>query len=184
MELFGNRSSRWLGVVALGIAVAAPAVAEDLWKSFESKKGQFSVEVPGEPILTTTKNKSFVGTITNHIFTVLDEETFQKYTIDYSEVPSFAVEFTGADVIIDHAKGALLKETLSKPTSFEEITVAGKKGKKLVYQTPPVKDLPGLRGEAIFILRGDRLYVLDVQVPLEDSGERASRFLGSLDFID
>lgn len=184
MKLRWTRSIWSLGVVALGIALAAPAVAEDPWKAFESKEGGFSVEVPGEPTLSTTKKKSFVGTITNHIFTVLDEKTFQKYTVDYSEVPGFAVAFTGADVIIDHAKGALLKETLSKPTSFEEVTVAGEKGKRLVYDTPPVKNNPELRGEAIFVLRGDRLYVLDVQVPLDDSGARASRFLGSLDFID
>ena len=71
---------RFSGRLARGLTVAAPAVAEDLWKSFESKKGQFSVEVPGEPILTTTKRKSFVGTITNHIFTVLDEENADPLT--------------------------------------------------------------------------------------------------------
>jgi hypothetical protein len=45
----------------------------------------------------------------------------------------------GPDTIYKHAKGALLKKTFSKKVSYTDITISSAKGKKLVYDTPPIR---------------------------------------------
>ena len=99
------------------------------WDFYKSAEGRFRMRVPMEPVVPTSQKDSFIGTITNHIFTVLREENYEKFTVDYSEIPSFAVEFTGEDTIIDHAKGALLSQTMSKPISLmhaaQEMRIGG-----------------------------------------------------------
>jgi len=174
---------RWLALslVSCGVGIAAlPAVANE-WDYFKSAAGRFSVKVPETPVESMRKNDSFIGTITSHVFTVLREDNYEKFTVDYSEIPSFAVEFTGADTIIDHAKGALLSQTMSKPTSYVDFTVDGFPGKRLTYDTPPRKGHPALHGEAVFVMVGHRLYVIDAQLPMADKEERANRFLSSVD---
>ena len=178
-----NSTGRWLALIlasgVIGIA-AFPAVANE-WDYYKSAAGRFSVKVPETPVLTTETDSSFIGTITSHLYTVLREDHYEKFTVDYSEIPSFAVEFTGADTIMDHAKGALLSQTMSKPTSYVDFKVDGFPGKRLTYETPPRKGHPALHGEAVFVMVGHRLYVIDAQLPMADKEERANRFLSSVD---
>ena len=181
-----GRSRRCWAVLVLGVVgvmVGTSGARADNWDYFKSPAGRFSVRVPETPKATVSEKHSFIGTITNHIFTVLREDHYEKFTVDYSDIPSFAVEFTGADTIIDHAKGALLSTTHAKPISYIDLKVDGHKGKKLVYDVPPRDGHPELRGEAIFVVVGDRLYVVDAQLPADqhkDGG--AKRFFESLDF--
>lgn len=170
-------------ILSLGLMglVAFPAAANE-WDYYKSAAGRFSVKVPDAPVLSTRKNDSFIGTITSHVFTVLHEDHYEKFTVDYSEIPSFAVEFTGADTIIDHAKGALLSQTMSKPTSYVDFKVDGYPGKRLTYDTPPRKGHPALHGEAVFVMVGHRLYVIDAQLPVADTNDKAKRFMSSISF--
>jgi len=168
---------------AVGVIVGTSSAGADDWDYFKSAAGRFSVQVPETPKASVSEKHSFIGTITNHIFTVLREDHYEKFTVDYSDIPSFAVEFTGADTIIDHAKGALLSTTLAKPISYTDLEVDGHKGKKLVYDVPPRDGHPELRGEAVFVVVGDRLYVVDAQLPANDHKDgNAKRFFKSLDF--
>ncbi len=178
-----NSTGRWLALIlascVMGLA-ALPAAANE-WDYYKSAAGRFSVRMPETPVESMRKNDSFIGTITSHVFTVLRKDNYEKFTVDYSEIPSFAVEFTGADTIIDHAKGALLLQTMSKPTSYVDFKVDGFPGKRLTYETPPRKGHPALHGEAVFVMVGHRLYVIDAQLPMADKEERAKRFLSSVD---
>ncbi len=181
----GSNRKRLVGLVlgAVGVIVAASGAGANEWDYFKSAAGRFSVRVPEAPKASVSEKHSFIGTITNHIFTVLREDHYEKFTVDYSDIPSFAVEFTGADTIIDHAKGALLSTTHAKPSSYTDLKVDGHTGKKLVYDIPPRDGHPELRGEAVFVVVSDRLYVVDAQLPADqhDSG-RAKRFFESLNF--
>lgn len=167
-----------------GLVLVASTAGADEWDYFKSAAGRFAVQVPREPVATVTKKESFIGTITNHIFTVLRKDHYEKFTVDYSDIPSFAVEFTGDGIIIDHAKGALLSTTLAKPISYTDIEIDGHKGKKLVYDIPPRDGHPELRGEAIFVVVGNRLYVVDAQLPAKLHREgRAKHFFKSIDLF-
>jgi hypothetical protein len=166
----------WLCAAPVSVS-GAPTPA---WVSFKSPDAGFSVEMPTDPKPSTLVTSSFIGDVTSHLFT--SWEGNMKFTVDYSLIPGFALRFAGADTIYDHARGALLKQTWSKPVSFVDVTVNGKAGKQLVYDTPPVPGKPELAGIASFFLVGDRLYVADATVPAGASEADAQRFLASLRF--
>jgi hypothetical protein len=172
-----------LAVLSLVLVTLAPrlgseARAEQDWTTYTSKVGRFSVDLPGEPVETATQRHSFIGTIKNYIFTTQSGE--DTYTIEYSDIPHFAIHFAGADRIYEHAKGALLKKTFGKTTSYVDVTVSGEKGKRLEYDTPPVAGHPEMRGDAILVLVGTRLYVIDEVVPEADADAKSQRFLSSV----
>jgi len=170
-----------LALAFTGLVLAASAAGANEWDYYKSAAGRFAVQIPEKPIVSTTKKESFIGTITNHIFTVLRKDHYEKFTVDYSDIPSFAIEFTGAGTIIEHAKGALLSTTLAKPISYTDVKIDGHKGKKLVYDVPPRDGHPELRGEAIFVVVGNRLYVVDAQLPASKHADgRAKHFMDSV----
>jgi hypothetical protein len=174
---------RWFSAFTLGGLVVASGLgrAQGQWVTFQSSGAQFSIEMPQQPRTTKMTTSSFIGDVTDDLFTAT--ETNGRFTVDYSRIPRFALDFAGAGTIYDHAKGALLKQTWSKPISFEDITTAeGQTGKRLVYQTPPVPGKPKFYGEAHFFLVGDRFYAVDATVPAGDSEADAKRFLASIRF--
>jgi hypothetical protein len=167
-----------LSALAFVCLAAAPASAQAKWVSFTSKEARFSVEMPTKA--TTTSTSSFIGTVTNEIFT--SWEGGEKFTVDHSQIPRFALDFAGPDTIYSHASAALLKQTWSKQTSFTDVTVNGRQGKQLVYDTPPVPGKPDIKGIANLFLVGDRLYVIDAAVPAGEPEADAQRFLASVRF--
>ena len=168
-------------LVPLGILCRAEVQSGDAataqWKPFQSEAGRFSVLMPAPPKETQTKQRSIIGTVTNQIFTAWSGQ--EKFTVDYSDLPHFGVTFAGTNRIYDHTKGALLKQTLSKMSYFDDATLNGLKGKRLVYDTPPRQGYPEVTGEAYFLLLGDRLYVVHSTVPIGDSEANAKRFFAS-----
>ena len=144
------------------------------------QEAKFSVEMPTTPAASTLTTGSFIGDVTSHLFTSWEGNA--KFTVDYSPIPRFALEFAGADTIYDHARGALLKQTWSKPVSFLDVTVNGRTGKQLQYDTPPIPGKSELSGMASFFLVGERLYVVDAIVPAGASEDDAKRFLASIRF--
>ena len=167
-------------VLYVSLFAAGSSHAKEDWITFNSPEGKFSVEVPSQPEKSKTEITSFIGTVTNHIFVIWSGN--EKFTVDYSDLPGFAVAFAGANTIIDHAKGAMAKETLAKVQSFTDVTVGKYKGKKFVFDMPPMKGKPAMHAVAYFFLVGDRLYVIDAEVPKGDGEERADRFLASINF--
>ena len=167
-------------LLAIFCLLAAPASAQQPWVTFSSKQARLSVEMPTQPKPSTTETDSFIGKVTNEIFT--SWEGNEKFTVDHSQIPRFALDFAGADTIYGHASAALLKQTWSKQISFTDVTVNGNRGKQLVYDTPPVPGKPEIKGLANLFLVGDRLYVIDAAVPAGDSEANAQRFLASVRF--
>ncbi len=167
-------------VFALALLAAAPASAQEKWVSFASEQARFSIDMPTQPKATTTTTSSFIGNVTNEMFTSWEGD--EKFTVDHSQIPRFALDFAGADTIYDHASAALLKQTWSKQVSFGDVTVNGRQGKQLVYDTPPVPGKPEIKGLANLFLVGDRLYVIDAAVPAGESEADAQRFLASVRF--
>jgi hypothetical protein len=171
-----------LACLALAAVTGLPAPearGQQEWVTFSSEDGRFSVLVPVHPVKTETHQKSFIGEVTNHIFTAESEP--DAFTVDYSDIPHFALEFAGSDTVYEHAKGALLKKTFGKPTSYEDHAIAGHKGKRLVYDTPSVPGHVEMRGDAVLVLVGNRLYVIDAVVPEAQADVKSERFLSSIE---
>lgn len=166
-----------VGVTAL-IGSAANGHSETAWKKLDLKNQGLSVLMPGNPKSKEIHNKSFIGDIVTH--EVYLDDGRDSYSVEYTDIPGFAVAFSGSDTIYKHAKGALLKTTLSKSVSFTDITLSGMHGKRLVYDTPSKPGHPEMQGEARFFLSGDRLYVADAVVEMDGGKERMMRFFSSL----
>jgi len=166
------------GLIGVGFGDADAAQGDGgVWKPFRSEAGRFIVDMPGKPEEDTTHTRSFIGTVTNHVF--VGTEDHDLYTVDYSDLPGVAVTFAGDATIFSHAKGALLKKTMGKETSFEKTTLNGMKGVHLVYDTPPVENHPRMHGESYMFLMDKRLYVVDATVSLEHSQDKARAFFKS-----
>jgi hypothetical protein len=146
----------WLSAATLSVFGAQ----QPAWVSFQSEDAGFSIELPTNPTASTLTTSSFIGDVTSHLFTSWEGNV--KFTVDYSEIPRFALDFAGAATIYDHARGALLKQ--------------------LLYDTPPVPGKPEMYGAANLFLVGDRLYVADAAVPAGASEADAKRFLESIRF--
>jgi len=172
--------NRFALVLLASSLCAAPTSAQQPWVTFASKEARFSIEMPTQPKPSTMTTESFIGKVTNEIFT--SWEGNEKFTVDHSKIPDFALRFAGADTIYGHASAALLKQTWSKQVALSDVSVNGRQGKQLVYDTPPVPGKPEMHGIANLFLVGDRLYVIDATVPVGDSEVDAERFLASVRF--
>ncbi len=167
-----------IGMAALAVP-AARGDSDEKWQKLDLKAAGLSVLMPGTATPTDIHTKSFIGDIVTHEYYV--DVDRNSYSVEFSDLPGFAVSFSGSGTIYEHTKGALLKKTLSKPVSFTDITLNNVKGKKLVYDTPTKPDHPEMQGEAHMFLLGDRLYVANAVVEMDGMEERLKRFFSSLE---
>lgn len=161
------------------VAFTANGASNSAWNTLQLKAQKLSVVMPGTAKTKEIHSSSFIGDITTHEYYV--DHGRDAYSVDFTDLPGFAVAFSGSDTIYDHAKGALLKETLSKTISFTDISLSGVQGKKLVYDTPTKPGHPEMQGEARFFLFGHRLYTADAVVEMDGSEGKFRRFFSSLD---
>jgi hypothetical protein len=167
-----------IGVAVAGVQSAAGSSVAS-WTTFKSETEHLSVLMPGTPQAREKHNKSFVGDITTVEHSA--KEGLDTYTVDYTSLPGFAISFSSADGIYDHAKGAVLKNTFSKAISYTDITLNGVQGKKLIYDTPTKPDHPEMQGEARFFLFGTHLYTVDAVVEMKDADAKLEKFFSSLE---
>lgn len=173
-------------VVLLGLAIAMAALAVPAawadshvkWQKLDLEAADLSVLMPGTAKPKDIHTKSFIGDIVTHEYYV--DAGRDSYSVEFSDLPGFAVSFSGSDTIYEHTKGALLKKTLSKPISFTDITLNNVKGKKLVYDTPSKPDHPEMQGEAHIFLFGHRLYIANAVIEMDGMKENFDHFFSSL----
>jgi hypothetical protein len=166
-------------VLLMLVAFAADGASNSAWNKLQLKAQKLSVVMPGTAKTKEIHSSSFIGDITTHEYYV--NAGLDAYSVEITDLPGFAVTFSGSDTIYDHAKGALLKKTLSKPISFTDISLSGVQGKKLVYDTPTKPGRPEMQGEARFFLFGHRLYIADAVVEMDGGDEKFGHFFSSLD---
>jgi hypothetical protein len=172
------QTSLVLGFVVV-VGFAERSNSNVAWKRFSLHDQGLTVSMPGEPKSKKLHSASFIGDIVTHEYYL--DEGLDSYTVDFTDLPGFAVAFSGREIIYEHAKGALLLDTLSKPISFTDVTLNGVTGKKLVYDTPTKPGHPEMQGEARFFLAGDRLYTADAVVEMQGGDEKLARFFASLE---
>lgn len=150
------------------------------WQEFKSADGHFAIEFPTPPVARTNTQESVIGLVRNHIFE--SDSAIGKFSLDYSDLPGFAVTFTGNGTIYSHATGSLLQKTLGKIRSTKDIEYQGHSGKHLIYDIPQAIDKPEFDGEAYLFLIDKRLYVINAIAPAAASLPNVKHFLNSLQF--
>lgn len=176
------RKALWLSLLAGWLAATSggqdAGAATDGWHVFCSEAGGFRVDMPGEPTARRSVEKTFVGDVTNHLFTV--ELPSEEFTVEYSDLPHLALVLGGPTTILKKAKAALLKDVRGSEVTFRLHREKGNERAELTYMGLEGEN-PGVSGFARFYLRGDRIYVIHVM--LSDGRHidpvRVARFLGS-----
>jgi hypothetical protein len=153
------------GLIALVMATVLlpvrPGSAQTNWVSYTPPAGWFQVDMPLMPTASQVQDTSPIGSITTHIFAA--NEGGATFSVSCSELPTLAVQFLGADVLMEQAKNSILRQQNARERSFEPATINGLSGKRLVYETTTNG---GKRtGQAFLTLHGSRLYILDTVVP-------------------
>ena len=166
-----------LGMTAMFFC-AIQSEGKEAWKELVLDDKRLSVSMPGSPRSKEIHTISFLGDIVTREYYVVDGA--DAYSVEFTDLPGFGVDFVGTDDIYDHAKSALLKKTLSKILAFTDITLNGVHGKKLIYDTPTKPGHPEMQGEARFFLVDDRLYTADAVVEMSQGERKLSRFFSSL----
>lgn len=181
-----SRALLWataLRVILVGMSAmfscAAQSSENHAWKEFTLDDKSFSISMPGAPKSKEEHNNSFIGDVVTHEYYV--DDGLDSYSVEFTDLPGFAVSFSGNETIYEHAKGALLKNTLSKSIAFTDITLNGVRGKKLVYDTPTKPGHPEMQGEARFFMVDNRLYTADAVVEMSKGSDKLSRFFSSFE---
>src|SRR5690606_21522286 len=115
-----------------------------------------------------------VGDVTSSTFE--SDSDGGSFSVTYTDLPELAVMFGGSDTIYGNAKGDLLHSAMGKETAFNDATFAGQSGKELDYTAPGPAGQPPLVGRAMLFLDGNRLYVVDAQVPQSAAGRMDAFF--------
>jgi len=127
MNLFRKSRTGWL-LISLFVFNAAYAEEQGRetsvsWHQFKSEEGRFSIQFPTLPAIKTHDQNSIIGHVTNHLFE--SRSHLGDFSVDYSDLPGFAITFTGNETIYSHATGALLKDTLGKLKSSKDFNYQG-----------------------------------------------------------
>lgn len=183
MSAFRYAAGRGLALILVtGIAITTgrgvSGASPPAWTEFTSASEHLSVLMPETPRASEEHDESFIGDITTIVHTARDG--VDTYTVDYTTLPSFAISFSGRDGIYEHAKNAVLKDTLSNAITYTDVTLSGVKGKRLVYDTPTKPNHPEMHGEARFFLVGHRLYTVDAVVEMAGAQDKLERYFSSL----
>ena len=161
----------------LELLAPTPALAQG-WQTFRPQGGAFSVEMPATPVPSTMETTSFIGTVTDHVYTATLGQA--QFAVTWSKLPGYVLDFTPVDALFDHARAALLKQIYGRQVSWGPVEADGRSGRRLVYQLPPVPGKAAATGEARFFLVQDRIYSAAAIVPSQAGEPDAQRFLDSL----
>ncbi len=159
-----------LTVVLVCAVSAAPAGAA--WKAFSPEGGAFTVVMPGTPTYQQKTDKTPVGHIGEHIWTV--KEGKMTVTAEYSDLPEIAVLFGGHHDIYKKTFAAFLKDVQGKELSVSDFTAGGWAGEELSYETAT------RTGKVRALLIHKRLFVLQASA-VKGAGDDAAmdRYLAS-----
>lgn len=147
------------------------------WSPFSSASGHFTVDVPVKPALTTAKDSTPVGQITEYTYT--SDAANESFTVNYQDLPGLAVFFGGSGRIYSGARDGFLKDAAGTLVSFTKIKLNNHNGMQLLYNAPAAAGKPAQQGKVQMYLVGHRLYVVAASWPQGASSADADRFFSS-----
>lgn len=151
----------------LSTLLAGPALAEAAWHTVDGE--QYKASMPVTPTVTRQTISTPAGEVVERRF--LARTQTGVFTLSDSVLPGAALLLGGgAEATLDRATEALIQEGRLTDTSRKNTTYAGHSARRLSYTGA------GGRGDALLVLVGRRLLVLDAQARAADT----QRFLASL----
>jgi hypothetical protein len=167
-----------LAALCASLVLAGSASSDDgSWKQVTEPEYGFSVRMPVAPEETTETRNFHVGDVVNHIFTATQGQ--EMYKVDCTQLPGLALDFVGADEIVDRTRSGILAREMAKQTGYTGTSLGSLPCKKLTYETPATSAHPGWNGTALILIAGKNLYVVEARVPKSDTADNTDRFLGS-----
>jgi hypothetical protein len=157
---------------------SATEVAQDKWLTFTSETDGFSVDMPGEPQISTQSMDSALGELIFHFFQLTKGTAH--YAVSYNDYPvEMTAEDLDADSILNDALGAVAQS--SKAGNVQRIDMQGH---------PGIEGEVSLKGGMHVWYRGvlvyNRLYQLIVAVPeggKDVFADDAGRFIRSFTIL-
>jgi len=168
-------------VALLGAVVPSAADAQSGWTTFAPAAGRFTVSVPSTPTLSTSKDSSPVGEITEYTYTV--NTPTESFTLNYQDLPELAVMFGGTGRIYGGARDGCLKDAGGTLISFTKVQLDTHNGMQLLYQAPSSEGKPAQQGRVRMFLVGRRLFVVAATWPQGASAADADQFFNSFKIV-
>jgi hypothetical protein len=173
-----KRTPVLFAALCASLVLAGPASADDgSWKQVVEAEYGFRVLMPVAPEETAEKRNFHVGEVVNHIFTAMQGQ--EMYKVDCTRLPGMALEFVGADEILDRTRSGILDREMARQTGYAGTSLGKLPCKRLTYETPATSTHPGWKGVALIVIDGKNLYVVEARVPKSDTAVNTDRFLGS-----
>jgi hypothetical protein len=144
---------KFLPALILAIfTLAGCATATPDWQTFTSPEGDFSVDMPGNPVADNQESSTDQGSITVHLYTVRIGNS--DYIVAYSDYPEGMIAATGVQAFLDDIRNNAINNTKGKLLAEETIELNGNPGRSLRVESP---DGTGI-AQARMLLVGNRLY--------------------------
>ena len=130
-----RNASRWLGALALVLATAGVAGADE-WKEFSSQDGRFSVDLPGTPKQSREKRQTKFGSIDAQLVIYsASKDIF--YGVAYLDYPESVVKAHRADELLDGASESAVKGVKGgRVAGQEKILLSGNPGRQVTIDAP------------------------------------------------
>jgi hypothetical protein len=136
--------------------IAFAARADDAgWREFHSRAAGFRVEVPAEPQLHYSEDRTFAGKVVHHHYII--EHPAARFDLERLDLPAVAVFFLSSRRLLERAKNGYVEELDAIVDSAEEIEVQGHPGIRLLFRQ---RAAGSAQGETWFILAGRHLYMV------------------------
>jgi len=138
------------------LSIAFAARADDSgWREFRSRSAAFRVEVPAEPRLLYSEERTFAGKVVRHHYVV--EHPAARFDLERLDLPAVAVFFLSSRGLLDRAVRGYVEDLDAVVESTEEIELQGHPGVRLLFRH---RDPGSVQEETRFILAGRHLYMV------------------------
>lgn len=160
------------------LVLATSALADDDWRTFESKVGLFSVDMPGEPTEMMKERWFPMADFVSRVYKVFVGDDI--FGVNHTDIPGAAMFFAGKKTVFNSTRDGFLEDSNATVVSFAESDLVGRPGRELIYDIPAQGDQPALRGRAIMCFEGNRLYVFYTEVTKSRAQADIDRFFETI----
>jgi len=129
-----------------------PAAAGE-WKAFNSKEGNYEVQLPGTPRENRNSVKTSVGTVYVVLAVVPVNKGEGNYVVGFSELPEAVVKADSEAKRLDNARDGAIASVKGKLKSEKEVKLDGHSGRELDIEVGN-----GMLVRARFYAVNNRLY--------------------------
>ena len=136
--------------------IAFAARADDSgWREFHSRAAGFRVEVPAEPQLHYSEDRTLAGKVDHHHYII--EHPAARFDLERLDLPAAALFFFSTRRLLERAKNGYIEELDPIVDSAEAIEVQGHPGIRLLSRQ---RAAGSVQEETWFILAGRHLYLV------------------------